>query len=275
MGDIKGFHMPTFGFRFRLRNDQNQRSWTELWYKDFGSLSLADPGVKTAVTAVARRRAGCLADGNVLVDITVFNPAVPRTAITYEVNLPGVIGQWVEGVVDGEQDIAPAAALLKLSSATSYRQYLMRGIADKDVRLGVFQPQATTLPSYRQWWNYIVSAQLQVAKRPNAGVIVPIATVQTGSITTVNVIGAGIVADDTLKIVTRVAGNGPRVRTTLRATATSAGNSVPVDWSHGNCEGGAFVKIGFDYENIVSYAVREAARTRKTGGPLGKFRGRH
>lgn len=269
---IKGFFMTAFGFRYRFRNAHNQRSWTETFYREFGAVTLGSTFVKSTVTLLAARRVACLSTGNSLVDVACFDPINPRSVIYYELDLPGGLG--LVGHVAAFQDTAPVSVLVRCSSIRAVRQYLMRGIADDDVLEGEFHPIGGHVVAYNAWFASLVSQPLLIRRRPPLVAPIPIGVIGTGGITLGQVPVVGIPADTPISVVTQVSGGGRRVRTNLVTKSASRGSFIDVDWTWGNCGGGYMTVLDNTYEPIIATAQRVATRTRKTGGPLGKFRGR-
>jgi len=265
--------MANFGFRFRIQNRNNQRSWTETFYRFFGDVTIDANIVRLGVTVLGQRRAGCLARNNTLVDVTVFDPANIRRVITYPLNLPGDLGNASDPAI-GVQDIAPAAILIKCSGVSSQRYYLMRGVADADVREGNFEPDGFNIPKYNTWINSLRSQPLQLLKRPQARPPMAIQSVGSLGLNLVTSPATIIPKGSQVRISTAISGNGPKVYTSAVTKDDSTTTFVPIEWTRGNCTGGFLTVLSREYQDIVATAISVPARTRKTGGPLGKFRGR-
>ncbi len=83
------------------------------------------------------------------------------------------------------------------------------------------------------------------------------------------------IKDSVIDIVTNVTGGGRRVATRVRVVERVSDLIYVLNgWPHGTCIGGAARKITYDYSIYTAVAPREDARTRKTGGPFTRFRGK-
>jgi len=259
--------MQDLGFTMRFSNGGGRRSWTETFYVQYPDLTpaLTQEGLRL----VCNSRAGALVAESQIVDVVYWNVANPRLRTLFGVYIPGRQG-W-DLSPSTVQDIAPAAVLVTLSSATRTRKYLMRGLVDLDVVNGQFQPVASRISGYTQWFQFIKNYPLRLrvstfdpprvlAGATSSGLqLASAAPITTGSICAVR---------------TNIAGGGPRVSTRVKITADSLTAEWPCKWKRGNCTGGTVRKFTQAIEPILAYAERAAVRTRKTGGPLSRFRGR-
>jgi hypothetical protein len=255
-------------------NKNNQRSWSELFYRNFVDDDLASTFSIASRNRIAINRAQALVRSNVLTAITAWKVDEPRVTFAAEVNMPGMLQGPNPLDPDPQQDIAPASVLLQLNSADATRQYLMRGIADSDVVDGQFNPLGLARGQYNLWFRTITVEQLRI-RFSNFAAIGLIDKIENGTITTISGVpatGEGAL----LAIRTEIAGGGKPVatRTRLRADVALNATELEVTWPFGNCDGGDVRRVVYGYSLITGYAQRIPARTRKTGGPKSKFRGR-
>jgi len=265
-------------FRFTFKNEGNQRSWTETFYKFFGGGTPDSTGVKTAVRGFAAIRSTCLAQGNVLVTVTLFDPSNPHTTVIVETNFPGAMPAAPGGVETQDQDIVVSALMVKLIGTSRNRQYLMRGLPDYMFFKGNYAPTPLQGAVVQRWLDTITGQQF--ANRQfnsfNIGGGGFIATVFATGVTLTAPVTAPLNKGDLLSVHTQIAGGGPTINTRVKMTGdTAVGQStIPVSWNNGNCEGGKAKVMGLAFTQINETVKTTPARTRKTGGPLGKFRGR-
>jgi len=256
-------------FTMKMQNKNNQRSWSDSFYKTFSAFDSAI--IEPKLREIAQARATALVLSNTVVDITYWDVAVPSARTIIEVNLPGVIGDF--GGANGAQDLAPAARMISLSSGVGKaRQYLQRGICDADMVGGDFSPRPVAAPLYQSWITKIIAEQLQLRR----SVFIEPAALLTVTQTVLTTVGAAPAwpKGSILSVRTRVAGNGPRISSRVLSRGVPAVNAVPVSWAEGNCEGGDVRRVQYAYDNIVVASPRVIGRTRKTGGPISRFRGK-
>lgn len=264
------------GFRWAFQNEDNQRSWREQFYWDAGdSGSPTSENTVNFMARIATARARALVRSNTIVDVTVYPADNPRLTTITQLNRRGTLPANVGDEFPPDQDIAPASVLLQLSGTLGRRQYLMRGIADDDIKSSNFVPVGNRRGAYTTWFSYLNNSPLMI----RYSIFGPSRTILevSGSGTITLGAPAGVVPAGTLiDINTTVAGGGPSVRTRAKTRVASdpLEPTLYVYWSRGNCTQGIARTVTYGYTPINVYAQRIPARTRKTGGPLGKFRGR-
>lgn len=264
--------MAFYSFRWRFGNRQNKRSWTEQWTNDMGTLGRV--GIEGEIRRQAATRVGALVVGNYMIDATYWPVLSPKETTLIPINLEGRSGDLTV-INSTDQDVVNVSLLIQLSAASGRRrQYLMRGIPDADFVNGSYQPRPTWFPQMQRWLDSITSAPpYQIRTSVFTPIAVPILTIAANVITFTSAIPT-TATGTLLAIRTRVAGNGPRVTARVLVLAPTTGATASVRWPHGNCEGGDARVVAYVQSSIVSLVWRQEGRTRKTGGPLTRFRGR-
>jgi len=259
------------GMTMQFSNYANQRSWSETFYRVTDETG-AD--LVALMRLVCQFRARALVLGNTIIDITYWDEANPSFRTIVEVLQPGVLVTAGAGAdPSANQDLAPAACMLVLSTgAGKGRYYLQRGIADGDMVAGSFIPAAGNAIGYQSWRNAITALQLCI-RNATFSARFPIVDVTDGLLT-LTAAQPGWTVGSVLDLITRVSGNGPRVqeRVVLRVASTTP--ALQIEWSRGFCTGGFARRVTYTYNPITVVTQRAVGRTRKTGGPRSRFRGR-
>lgn len=270
--------MSTLGLRIRLANSLNRRSWTETFYYQLESGGIQSDEARAVIGLYARYRAGTLASNNVVADVTIWDTDFPRTTLIIPFNTPGSIGAGDSDPALSVQDLAPVSLKVSIRSATRNRQYLMRGLPDADFVQGSYQPSPAHEAKTGTWlqWLQFPRQRLQLAGRSSLTDNNIITQVTSDGISMQHNLSNPVAAGTLIAVTTNVAGNGPRVTTRVRSSGAAAvlQNGIPVKWKNGTCVGGKAEKLTFSYVGIESVTFDRAGRTRKTGGPLNRFRGR-
>lgn len=253
-------------------NWKDTYGWTETFYTDFSG-ELGGSQVLSFVTRMAAARVGCLTNGAILLACRVSDPAAPSVVRGIELNLPGTAGN---GIISTDQtDVVQLSALVNFYSTNGVRRsYLMRGLTDADVVQGKLTFSYSGRGVYNTWWNFVQrntfirdvqnDVKHDITAISGAGIIV------TPDVAFVPAAGTKLV------VVTRVAGNGPAVRSTATVQSSVAGAIRLKRWSQGDCALGT-VCIGTPvFVAFSSYSLKAPAlvRTRQTGAPLGQLPGR-
>lgn len=264
--------MPFIGLRFRFANIEGRRSFTEIFY---AQRPTPDPAsIASYITTFATQRANALVVTNQVLECVWWDILFPSITTTVPLGIPGT----VPGESGSSQDVVNVAYHVQLRASNVRRQYLIRGIADADIVNGSFSPRTTSALRYFNYLQWLRDLTNTVSLRRTVfGDAIPITSITPTQITLTAPLVAPIAKGTTLAVRSQVAGNGPRVTTRVRTMAAAAtGASVlSVTWRRGNCTGGDVRPIvQYNLQQLTEVVGRTAARTRKTGGPFTRFRGR-
>lgn len=272
-GNFGEINMPRpIGYRLRFENSENRRSWVEVFYINFSD-DVNDVEVTARIKDDIDHRAAALVQTNKVVDYTWWdlnNPVFTRYAI---VNVPGA----VPGSGPSGQDVVNVAINLKLRTPTRRRNYLMRGLADADVVNGRFQPRALAQAFYNTWFDWLISPARGFALRKSGfGSNIPLLSCTATQLNTSVNLTDPIHEKQLLSVRTRVSDGGPRVNTRVRVLEEAAAGQakIVVKWTRGFCSGGNARLVTYSLDNIANLTIDTAGRTRRTGGPFTRFRGR-
>lgn len=253
-------------------NWRGAAGWSESFFTD-QSGGLSDATITTKANAMARARIGCLSNGVILTGIRVNDLSAPSIVRGIELNLPGTAGN---GFVSTDlTDVPNLAALVNFYSTNGVRRsYLMRGLTDADVVLGILTFAFSGRGVYNTWWNFIQRNTFirDVQNEPKSNIT---AISGNGYLTTPDLLFLPV-AGDKLVVSTYHAGDGPPVRTTAVVQSRVPGVITLKFWTRGDCEGGTVCRGTPVLVAFGSFSLKTPAfvRTRQTGPPLGQLPGR-
>lgn len=263
--------MATFRLVLRFTNYRGERSFTEQFYLDLSSFANVAAIPNNVIQNIANARCLALAGLNLLPFVRVNEVNTPKIVRNFDTNQIGVLG----GMLNPDaQDVVNIARMSRVTSANGAKMnYLQRGVADGDVVAGKLTFDQNGPGPYNDWLAYLKTRPLQLRSSVFSAP------------KTINSIVPGVIAfsdptatyapGTTLNIRTVVVGPGPKINVRVKVTASVPGSVNVARWIWGNCTGGNARAIDYTYSNIISaVAVDNTARTRKTGGPFSRFRGR-
>jgi len=247
------------------------RSWDEqIYYEDSFAITVGTLDADR-ITTYAIRRALCLPRGCRILFARVNVVDFPTIVRQIDLNLPGVLG--VLGTTNA--DLVNVSRKFQCRASSGRRaEFLSRCPADGDVVGGVFTYAENGEAPYSGWSNQFAEVPFKI-RTSNFAAGIAITVVEelyfhsAAPIVTVK--------GDVWNVKTRVIGSGPRVYTNVVAQGPQGVDGrVPIlGWPHGSCVGGSVRKVTYTYNDIISVSVPSPiGRTRKTGGPFTKFRGR-
>jgi len=265
--------MPTYRIVIRIQNFLNKRSYSEQFYASNLAYAGVDDIPLATIRGIGVARAQCLVATNGIPVIRVNDVDTPKIVRNFPVNLVGALpGLALPG--RSAQDVVNVSRYVTLNAANgSVSRYLQRGCLDSDVVGGEFTFATSGPAPYDNWLRYLKVFPLQL-RGSSFGAPQAIATIGPAGI----VLPAGGIAPangQILNIKTQISGPGPKLNVRAKVVSSNGLNVSLGRWIWGNCTGGNFRVVGYTYGNIISFDNSQTeARTRKTGGPISKFRGR-
>lgn len=260
-------------FKYTFLFDWQQRAgWSETFYKETGS----GTGEATALArAWGTNRQKVLTAAATILAARITPTNDPRNTTLFPLGLKGALGQGI--IVDNIQpDVVNVAQLSTLTASTGQkRQYLIRGLDDRDVVDGQITYAQNGVAIMNRWLNFLVSSAWQMRDYiPGVPAAVNLVDGVSGIVTGGAI--AGIAVNDIVVMNTRTTGGGKKVHWQGRVKEVGVGQITLRNYKFGDAAGGQIVKVVASYPAFTQHfePIPNWARTRQTGRPFNLPRGR-
>jgi len=241
----------------------------------FGSSTTA-PSVVSFARDYANARARCMVRQSVIVDAQIIDAENPGLTNTVVLGLPGAL----PGLSTIDPDVPLLCPRINLGAGPGVsRDYILRGLPDKDVQGGQFTAAESGPAVYTTFKNWLRDNSVRIKHRfPKPAVPQPLVLANGLGILTTGVGSTLPAVNNYVGYNTRAPGNGRKYSSIGKVLQVDPGSlSFRVKpWSNGECEGGEYWVTSYSFP-LIDYAnisIPQRCRTHKVGRPFGSYVGR-